>query len=286
MNYLFGLIFLIVSSCSFANVFYKIEHPSQPTAYLFGTMHMVCDADARIPHEVTSAFADANQLVVEIDLTDSEQQRYLQQNVSRQPADYLAKYLTRDQQITLQGIVENDLGYPYQQIKNLRPIFINALFLQHFLNCTSQPLLLDETLTQQAQASSKEIVGLETVAEQFALFDSIPLQEQVEALYEMAANPQQNQDELKALQAVYLDDNGEKLYEVMRGQADFDNFEQAFLSQRNKNWIAELPDLIATKPTFIAVGAGHLGGTNGLLNLLRQHGYKITPIPINFIPPQ
>lgn len=283
MKYLVGLIFAVVSSCSFANVFYKIEHESQPTAYLFGTMHMICHADASIPNAVTSAFANAKQLVVEIDLTDSTQQRYLQQNVTQQPADYLQKHLTQQQQANLQEIVENDLGYPYQQLKNLRPIFINALFLQHFLECESQPLLLDEMLTQQAQVNAKTIVGLETVAEQLALFDSISLQEQVQALYEMAINPQQNRDDLQELQSVYLNDDGSELYEVMRSQADFDTFEQAFLSQRNKNWVTELPKLIASQPTFIAVGAGHLAGTDGLLTLLRQQGYKITPIPINFI---
>src|SRR5690606_30285608 len=115
------------------------------------------------------------------------------------------------------------------------------------------------------------------------LFDSISLQEQVQALYEMAINPQQNRNDLQELQSVYLNDDGSKLYEVMRSQADFDTFEQAFLSQRNKNWVAELPKLIASQPTFIAVGAGHLAGTDGLLRLLRQQGYKITPIPINFI---
>lgn len=283
MKYLVGLIFAVVSSCSFANVFYKIEHESQPTAYLFGTMHMICHADASIPNAVTSAFAETKQLVVEIDLTDSAQQRYLQQHVTQQPADYLQKHLTQQQQAILQGIVENDLGYPYQQLKSLRPIFINALFLQHFLDCDSQPLLLDEMLTQQAQVNAKAIVGLETVAEQLALFDSISLQEQVQALYEMATNPKQHRDDLQELQSVYLNDNGGKLYEVMRSQADFDTFEQAFLSQRNKNWVTELPKLIALQPTFIAVGAGHLAGTDGLLTLLRQQGYKITPIPINFI---
>ncbi|OZB05169.1 MAG: hypothetical protein B7X54_06145 [Idiomarina sp. 34-48-12] len=283
MKYLVGLIFAVVSSCSFANVFYKIEHESQPTAYLFGTMHMICHADASIPNAVTSAFSEAKQLVVEIDLTDSAQQRYLQQHVTQQPADYLQKHLTQQQQAILQGIVENDLGYPYQQLKSLRPIFINALFLQHFLDCDSQPLLLDEMLTQQAQVNAKAIVGLETVAEQLALFDSISLQEQVQALYEMATNPKQNRDDLQELQSVYLNDDGGKLYEVMRSQADFDTFEQAFLSQRNKNWVTELPKLIASQPTFIAVGAGHLAGTDGLLTLLRQQGYKITPIPINFI---
>lgn len=283
MKYLVGLIFAVVCSCSFANVFYKIEHESQPTAYLFGTMHMICHANASIPNAVTSAFANATQLVVEIDLTDSAQQRYLQQHVTQQPADYLQRHLTQDQQAILQEIIEDDLGYPYHQLKNLRPIFINALFLQHFLECDSKPLLLDEMLTQQAQGNLKAIVGLETVAEQLALFDSISLQEQVQALYDMATNPQQNRDDLQELQAVYLDDDGDKLYEVMSNQADFDTFEQSFLSQRNKNWLANLPTLIASQPTFIAVGAGHLGGSEGLLTLLRQHGYKITPIPIDFI---
>lgn len=284
MKYLIGLVFVLVSSCSFANVLFKVEHPAQPTAYLFGTMHMICDANVRIPDSLVAAFADSEQLVVEIDLTNAEQQRFLQQNIVQQPADYLQKYLSNEQQMRLMAIIENELGYQYQQLESLRPVFINALFLQHFLNCEQEPLLLDEMFIQQAQVTNKTIVGLETVAMQLALFDSVPLEEQVQALYDMAVEPSQSREDLQQLQTVYLEDNSEKLFQVMRSQDDFDTFEQPFLSERNKNWMTDLPQLIAIKPTFIAVGAGHLSGTDGLLSLLRQQGYEITPIPLEFIP--
>jgi uncharacterized protein YbaP (TraB family) len=286
MRYVIGLVFVFVSSCSFANVFFKVEHQTQPTAYLFGTMHMICNADVRVPNSVIDAFADSEQLVVEIDLTDHEQQRFLQQNVAQHPANYLEKHLSNEQQQRLKTIIEDQLGYRYQQIKSLRPIFINALFLQHFLNCQQDPLLLDELLIQQAQVTKKTIVGLETVPMQLELFDRIPLQEQVQALYDMAVEPSQSREDLQQLQAIYLEDNSEKLFQVMRSQDDFDTFEQPFLSQRNKKWMMDLPKLIAAKSTFIAIGAGHLSGTDGLLSLLRQQGYDITPIPLEFIPQQ
>jgi uncharacterized protein YbaP (TraB family) len=54
--------------------------------------------------------------------------------------------------------------------------------------------------------------------------------------------------------------------------------ENTFLEERNKNWVPKIATFIAQKKTFIAVGAGHLGGPNGLIRLLEQKGYTLTPI--------
>ena len=54
--------------------------------------------------------------------------------------------------------------------------------------------------------------------------------------------------------------------------------EAAILSNRNANWLTKMPDIMAQKPTLFAVGAGHLPGDKGVLNLLRQAGYKVEPV--------
>jgi uncharacterized protein YbaP (TraB family) len=55
---------------------------------------------------------------------------------------------------------------------------------------------------------------------------------------------------------------------------------EKFIDQRNKNWIPVIEKTIAVTPSFIAVGGGHLGGANGVVNLLRAKGYKLTPIKL------
>ncbi|MNE88753.1 TraB family protein [compost metagenome] len=50
------------------------------------------------------------------------------------------------------------------------------------------------------------------------------------------------------------------------------------LDKRNQNWIPKMEELMKTKSCFFAVGAGHLGGPNGVIQLLRQKGYEVTPV--------
>lgn len=54
--------------------------------------------------------------------------------------------------------------------------------------------------------------------------------------------------------------------------------QDAFLDKRNKNWVAQLKDIMLEKPVFVAVGAGHLVGKQGLISLLRAAGYTVNPI--------
>jgi uncharacterized protein YbaP (TraB family) len=61
-------------------------------------------------------------------------------------------------------------------------------------------------------------------------------------------------------------------------EGNFEQFEDVFLNHRNESWIPEIEKLVKLQPTFIAVGAAHLGGEKGVLNLLRQKGYSIEPI--------
>lgn len=267
-----------------ANIFFKIEHPDQqPTSYLFGTMHMVCGVDIETPESVMNAFERSQQLVVEVNLTEPQQQLALQQNVLQQPPGYLKQNLDDSQYLRLKTVIEDELNLPFQQISAIRPLFLSALFLQNYLECATAPLRLDEVFTVHANQNQKAIVGLESVTEQIALFDAIPLDLQVASLFELATESTQSKRELKQLEQAYLSGNGRKVFELIQDQDDFGAYQYGLLDRRNQQWLEKLPKLLAEQSTFIAVGAGHLDGENGLVSLLKNAGYTVTPIPISFV---
>ena len=55
---------------------------------------------------------------------------------------------------------------------------------------------------------------------------------------------------------------------------------EKLLDNRNKAWMTQLPSLFSEQSTFVAVGALHLSGKNGLVNLLRAQGYTVKPLPL------
>ena len=57
-------------------------------------------------------------------------------------------------------------------------------------------------------------------------------------------------------------------------------YEELLLVRRNENWIPVMERIMREGSAFFAVGAGHLGGPKGVVNLLRQAGYTVEPVPM------
>jgi uncharacterized protein YbaP (TraB family) len=65
---------------------------------------------------------------------------------------------------------------------------------------------------------------------------------------------------------------------MMGEEESLGGYEDLLLVTRNKNWIPVMGEMMKTQPVFFAVGAGHLGGKNGVIALLRQEGYTVVPV--------
>jgi uncharacterized protein YbaP (TraB family) len=130
-----------------------------------------------------------------------------------------------------------------------------------------------------AGKQQSEVIGLETVEEQMALFDSIPYKDQAKMIMDMINNLPAARKEFKDLVNLYKSEKINELY-TMTTNSNFDlsGSEELLLQDRNKKWIARIKSEIAEKPTFFAVGAAHLGGESGVIALLRKAGYKARPV--------
>jgi hypothetical protein len=110
------------------------------------------------------------------------------------------------------------------------------------------------------------------------IFQSVSLERQAALLVSTVKNADSVETEFEQLMSVYRDKDIEKLYEFARTLETTDISEDAILTTRNRNWIPKMQEAMHQQPVFFAVGAGHLGGKNGILNLLRMAGFTLTPI--------
>ena len=131
-----------------------------------------------------------------------------------------------------------------------------------------------------AKADKKEIKGFETMAFQASVFDSIPYNEQAKSLLKTIDSLPQYKVYFDSMLNAYKSQQLSKI-EAMFNSKDFgmeaDN-QEVLLDGRNRNWVGQLKNILPTKNIFMAVGAGHLVGKSGLIELLRKEGYTITPI--------
>ena len=129
-----------------------------------------------------------------------------------------------------------------------------------------------------AQKNETEVLGLETIDEQIAAFNNIPQEEQVAYLNDALANYEESAQEFGEMLKSYMAEDVEELYELSHASmAEFEDMEQHLLIDRNRAWVPEMEELM-NQPTFFAVGAGHLGGDEGLLKLLEEAGYTVTAL--------
>jgi uncharacterized protein YbaP (TraB family) len=143
-------------------------------------------------------------------------------------------------------------------------------------------MVLDLVLYQQALSKGKTVTGLESATEQMDVFDKLSVQEQIDLLEDALDNLQDMPKMLQALKTAYLARDLKRMVEIsdqsMRDSSERmqDHFNQRLLVDRNHRMAERMQPQLRKGGEFIAVGAMHLPGEQGLLNLLTRQGYTVS----------
>ena len=129
-----------------------------------------------------------------------------------------------------------------------------------------------------AKAQGNEVEGLETVAEQMAMFDRFPYEDQADDIVEMISDMDKTRSIYRNLVDLYKEEDLNGLSEMMDEYFNGPNEKDILLIERNQKWIPMMESIAKKQPTFFGVGAGHLGGDLGVIALLKRAGYTVTPV--------
>lgn len=189
-------------------------------------------------------------------------------------------YLTPEEYAKIDEYFKTYMGISFDYLNSFKPIFATTAVLSSpkILGC-QPPVIYDKFLAEVAVAKKLPVVGLESVDAQMAAVDSVSLEQQIREMKEAAADPEKTIAEFRKLSETYLSQNSDRVYDFTESEFKKTGYSQAkMLDNRNISWIPVIEKNIAITPSFIAVGGGHLGGKNGVVNLLRSKGYTLTPI--------
>ena len=167
---------------------------------------------------------------------------------------------------------------PFERLKSTKPFFLTSMTYRHYLDC--QTASWEFLLIQEAENRQMEIGGLETAEEQMAAIESMPLSLRKNMLIESVSGFHNMKNLFEEMLSYYLNEN---LFEIQSlantyMSDDYAKIESKLLSERNHNWINEMNNISNAKSAFYAFGAAHLGGENGIITLLQNEGYTITPV--------
>lgn len=252
-------------------------------SYLFGTIHIICQPDM-LPMDKLNGYLDrTDRLVLEIDMDDAGEMQTMQKALLIPGGKTFTEFLKPEQTAKIDELLKTTLGASIEQVKSLRPMMLQIMMMSSpkVIGC-NPPSSYEMTLLQAAAQKKKPIEGLETVLSQMEVLDSQPLEKQARQLYEAALNPEKGFGDFKKLLAAYKTQNSDALYDLIDAQipAEDKDFQTRLVDARNIAWIPKIEKMILEKPSFIAVGGGHLGGKNGVIKLLKAKGYQVQAIKL------
>jgi uncharacterized protein YbaP (TraB family) len=259
---------------------------SKPS-YLFGTMHMLCASDIQLSDSMRSAIRTADKVYLELDMDDMFQMLGAMSHMTMRDDTTLADLLAPDEYKKVKNYFEDYSGLmPFSMLEKFKPLLIESMILEQSPKCENM-IVIEQLVMQEAKENDKEIKGLETMDYQLSIFDSIPYRLQAQQLVKMVDNAgkdNEEDDEMKVLTDAYRKQELDKMDELTKKEdMGIQNFTDILLYNRNLAWARKLEGLMAKNALVVAVGAGHLPGEKGVLNLLRKAGYKVEPVKNDMI---
>lgn len=254
---------------------------SKPS-YLFGTLHAICPNDLFGTEQLNMRLNETERLILELDFDDPLIIKKAAAALDLPEGKTLRNFLSPEKYARVDEMFRHLLGVRVSSFGRVSPLGLSAIVSGSPLatGCR-QPVSYETKLVEMAVAARKSVDGLETVEEQLDALNFKPLEKQAEDLYRLSLNPQKPIDEFKDLVSVYKEQDAEKIAAFIMRQTSADpQMTAKMLTARNHRWLPAIEEIIAEKPTFIAVGGGHLGGSNGIVNLLRKKGYTLTAIKL------
>ena len=295
LTFLLAFAAVVVSN---AQLLYRISHSSLgKPSYIVGTYHL---APATFVDSISGARAalDAVDVVCgEVVMSEMESMENLlkvQEAMMLPDGKSLSDIFTADEMLRLNGYMEKLLGMNLEnpiiksQMGNMTPMALSTqLQLVQYMKVTPgfNPMnLIDSYFQKAAVKAGKRVAGLESVEFQIAtLYKGTPLERQKQQLLCMVDNDEYYTLQMKELSAAFFAQDMQALWNIteekMGNLCDSTPGEdESLIYGRNSVWVGKIPAMIAEAPTLFVVGAAHLPGEKGVLELLRAQGYTVEAV--------
>jgi len=275
---MYCLLHATAASCSDFKfgVLWAVSKPGIPTSYVLGTIHSDDPRVTRLPPAVARALANSRSFTGELDLNpDSLAQT---QQALLLPDDMTLESLVGQTRYRQCVELMKEYGVPDTVVNRMKPW---AVALQLNMPKPTTEGFLDLRLYQQAVARGLPVYALETIPEQTAVFDKLPAAQQIQLLDEAIASFPENMALIDSLIDLYLARDLEGMQainaeQMQKGDSHLaEQVDQRLIIMRNHRMAKRMQARLDEGRAFIAIGALHLPGREGILNLLQQQGYLV-----------
>lgn len=260
------------------------------TSYLYGTIHLIGKEDFFLTEQTKTSFANSEKVTFEInmeDMTNIGAQMGLMMKAFMNNGTTLKDLLEPEDYKSVQEHFEK-MGinsFMFNMMERIKPMFLSVFASMDMEGGgglqTGDMVSYEMEFMSMAQEQEKTMGGLETAEYQMSMFDSIPYKAQADMLLASinAEDGETGESELDVMVELYKNQDLKGMMDMFAADEEgMGKYGDLLLVGRNKNWIPVMSKMMKEQITFFAVGAGHLGGENGVVNLLKAEGYTLTPL--------
>ena len=273
----------LLAQKSSQSLLWKIEGKKGKPSYIFGTYHLVGSDYLKSHTKVEKAYEGSDKVMVEM-VADSASLMQLSL-LSTMPEKSLKKLVGEKDYQLLKKQIEPLIGYDLGIFDNLKPNMIATMYVVTIAQQNTPAefqyggIPIDMYFAQNGEEQGKEVIALETVTEQAnILFNSETPEEQASQLVELVKDSTGTRDMAALVLKAYQEEDIQTMLEATDERGDAYGNMDILLNDRNLKWVDTLKEVLPDGGVFIAVGALHLPGKKGLIQLLKKEGYILSPV--------
>lgn len=247
----------------------------QPS-YLYGTIHIIPADSFFVTKSVSKRIKKADRLVLEMKINMGAMLAAMKYMML--PKDQsLDKLLNEADFQLVQSFLQDSIKQALPGFERMKPIMISEHISSQFCMGKKQESY-ELHFSKLFREMKKPISGLETAKEQMSYLDGMSLEDQTQALMETVQDPHASCELYDEMVRLYRQEELGKLWAMTTADETMQEQLDGLLNQRNQNWIEPLEKMMKKESVFIAVGAAHLPGPQGVISLLQEAGYHVKPV--------
>lgn len=269
---------------------WKIEKPGIEPSWLYGTMHLTDPRVLKLSAPAEAAYQAADKIIIETDeildpkgplkiMAESPELMMFTDGTT------LEKIIPADKIAAVKAAL-SERGIPLSSVNKMQPWMLTSMLALPACEMARKKqgvAFLDVQLAEEARKNGKEIGGLETIRDQLGAMASLPSQFHIDGMIEMLALGPKMKDIFETMTVLYVQGDIGMIFPLMRsvspdGTASGQNyaeFEEKMVNARNRTMADRAEPILAKGNAFIAVGALHLPGEQGLVSLLKKQNYTV-----------
>jgi len=260
------------------HMLFRVRAPNGATVFLLGSVHLLSAEAGKLPPVVDSVFDRARTVAFETSF-DSLQVHGMELMIRGRYTNGATLRST----LSPAGVAQLDsllktYGLGIDQVNGFKPWFVSLLLMQTVMqraNFQAQ-YCVDVQLNTRAHAANKTIIGLEPVQMQLGMFDAISTADQERMVLQSSGPDSSSRVLMRIKDAWSTGDVGALDNLLNQGLKDVPSLFAKLVTERNLAWIPKIEDLVkSNSDALIVVGAGHLVGKQGVVELLRAKGYLV-----------